>query len=499
MKKHIAVIVAIVLLLLPACSADIQPGAADDSTTIPAGTSGGNAANNEDSGFGGSVGGGGVAPDGGGPVSYAGPVFPLSVLDNAEGLTATRDIIFDFNDFWVTEQPFMRQLDIKVTDRYVLTNETADDITAKIVYPFPGSFSDFHRQQPTITIGGNTVETELLAGPYCGGFTGSYGGDNSQAMNLKQIGSWEDYIPVLSDGEYLKQTLGTAADLNQIVTVYEFSNVNADFSDAAAPTLAASFNYDSKKTFILSYGFNGVYIDGGFMRQSFFIPQEGSGQETSPFILIVVGDDIANLTINGYKDGSCSEGMEATADVSSYQTMLGDALAPLLDNFIALNSYDAGWLAYETKSSDLGMLRRAVAEMLRGYGALSENTIPRYGMGQLDDIFNDLFDMDRIFYLVAEISVPAGESDTLSADMIKPGSINYYGTGTGDSETYGYDMLTQLGSDLEFSKVTAGISGAGRIVIVRQNFGFDPQNGVLNVTLDPQEPHYYLNVSRRLG
>ena len=55
-------------------------------------------------------------------------------------------------------------------------------------------------------------------------------------------------------------------------------------------------------------------------------------------------------------------------------------------------------------------------------------------------------------------------------------------------------MLTRLGSNLPFADMTAGITGTERINIVRQNFGFDPENGIFNVSLDPKAPHYYLEV-----
>ena len=60
--------------------------------------------------------------------------------------------------------------------------------------------------------------------------------------------------------------------------------------------------------------------------------------------------------------------------------------------------------------------------------------------------------------------------------------------------TNGYDMVTRLGSNLILSRQTARLDDRGRIEIVRQNFGFDIENGVDEVVLDIEEPHYYLEV-----
>ena len=60
--------------------------------------------------------------------------------------------------------------------------------------------------------------------------------------------------------------------------------------------------------------------------------------------------------------------------------------------------------------------------------------------------------------------------------------------------TNGYDMVTRLGNNLIFTEQTASLEDRGQIEIVRQNFGFDIENGIDEVELDMEEPHYYLEV-----
>ena len=60
--------------------------------------------------------------------------------------------------------------------------------------------------------------------------------------------------------------------------------------------------------------------------------------------------------------------------------------------------------------------------------------------------------------------------------------------------TNGYDMVTGLGSNLIFTEQTARLEDRGQIEIVRQNFGFDIENGVNEVELGIEEPRYYLEV-----
>jgi hypothetical protein len=140
------------------------------------------------------------------------------------------------------------------------------------------------------------------------------------------------------------------------------------------------------------------------------------------------------------------------------------------------------------------MLYRAVIELLFDYGIMSDNTAWRYQTGMLDDIFSESLVMGRVFFLTAEIIIPAGGSVTVDVEIIKPGSFDFFGSGSGNVGIFGYDMLTKLDSGLQFSNMTAGLNGAEYIEIVWQNFGFDPENDILKVILDLNIPHYFIEV-----
>ena len=65
---------------------------------------------------------------GGGFFSYAGPVLPLTTLEPDTGLTAERTLTLDFAPGTHADGA-SSQWGAGVTDRYVLTNPTADDVT----------------------------------------------------------------------------------------------------------------------------------------------------------------------------------------------------------------------------------------------------------------------------------------------------------------------------------------------------------------------------------
>ena len=96
----------------------------------------------------GGAGAGGSGSDGSSTfMSYAGPVFPLTTTDEAEGVTARRDITLDFAP-WSSAQ---YATDILVTDSYTLTNTTSESKTLTFLYPFVSSLRDLGRRLPTLT------------------------------------------------------------------------------------------------------------------------------------------------------------------------------------------------------------------------------------------------------------------------------------------------------------------------------------------------------------
>ena len=446
---------------------------------------------------GGHTGGGGGRPEGATTfMSYAGPIFPLSLMGDADGVTAGREIIFDFSEFGETRllgtDVYLSHNDIMITDNYVLSNDTATDKTIQILYPFAGRFSDLYKLRPSVDANGIMLETNLTAGSYSGGFTGIEGKQGDR-VNLREVDTWEGYLEVLADGEYIRQAFGSFTTPDQTVTIYEFSNVKGDHNKSVAPTLAASFNLDYDNTVVLTYNFNGGEFnhDMGFMRRSFFTPREGLSGHDNNYYMLVIGDDITNLDIRGFENGACNPREEVdhvTADVRRYEANLNDMLALMFADYMDWH------LPYEIANGILDLYFRAAVELLFEHGLLAADPASRYHTGEILEVFVETFHMERVFYLTAEVEIPAGEGVKLSIAQVKQGSFDFFGGSGSNVGVSGYDMLTTFSSNLSFTGMAAGLKGSERINIVRQNFGFDLANGILSVTLDLQIPHYYLEV-----
>lgn len=448
------------------------------------------------------TGGSGVNPTDSGPTTfmfYAGPVFPLTLREADSGISAQREITLDFAPWTpVTANGYTRYpTDILVTDSYVLTNTSEEEKTVSILYPFSGALYELAERMPTLTANGTELDAALYAGGYTGGFQDAYGGSGEQRLNLARLNSWEEYKALLSDGRYQAAALGEYPDLSGVpVTVYRFYDYYGPEPDEKAgypnPSIRAEFTLDYDRTTVLSYGFDGAGFDreNGTTIQEFSVPRPCNPRYGDPRYLIVIGDDIQNLTTGAYVTGGTDAGTKemdgAGVSVERYTSDLESALRAAAELM-----YDGNERLQEGEA-DFEMYFGLFKEYLCAYGVLSEKPAERYDTGWLEDLEVDV--VDRVFYLEAELTIPAGGSVQLTAEMTKEGSYDFYCTHTKNQGVYGYDLVTELGSNLICTGQRATIEDRGKIEIIRQNFGFDLENGVKTVDLDPAQEHYYLEV-----
>lgn len=421
-------------------------------------------------------------------MSYAGPVFPLTLSEEDNTMMTIRNILYDFS---LPNEDSIRVWGANVEDSYTLSNSSTEEKTIKAIYPFAGSFNELQEQMPIITVNGQEVSPTLYAGDYSGGFTGVHGADDlSGSANILQLNGWEGYKALLEDGSYESNAFAPYPVLSLQVTVYTFTDFETPEEHDAA-TQAISFTINPDKTTILQYGFEGgEIVDNGFRRYSYFVPDEMSMRRGTK-LLIVIGDDITDYTLQGYKNGACEKGNEldgVSATVTRKERVLSDVLGELIDNFF--DQYGDGNSLAVTKEMFLG----AVSEFMVQYGLLSESVRDRYQYGMMEDIISETKNLQRVFYLEFEITIPAGRSVSVTADMHKKPSYDFACSGSDNKGIQGYDMVTRLGSNLSFDALTAELTSTDRIEIVRQNYGFSLLQGVTKVELDPAEEHYYLEI-----
>ena len=472
-------------------------------------------------------------------MSYAGPVFPLTLREENTSISADRSITMDFEPWvpvWISNEEeaasrtnlteaekqdvldtynewypeggrYQTSDNIIVTDTYTLSNKSTEDQTVSILYPFASSLKDLSKNRPTISVNDEIIDTKLHAGSYAGTFQGAWENwaethENPGSLNLQYIESWTGYQTLLSDGSYLRRALGEYPDLSDIpVIVYTFTDPWGPEEDDDAgipnPSMRIMFELDYEKTKVLSYGFHSASNDreNGIMGRGFSIREEGERWYDNPYFLIIIGDDVQNMTYQGYvtggwdNDAKVEAGVTITRTESNLETALREAASFYYGEMTDVENYvetdpEYGFEMY------YGLLK----EHLVSYGVLSENGAARYDSGWIEDL--DVVGVDRVFWLEAEITIPAGESVTVIATFEKEPSFDFHCANTENKGINGYDMVTTLGSNLRFTQQTACLEDRGQIEIVRQNFGFDLENGVKDVILDLNQAHYWMEIRK---
>lgn len=485
---------------------------------------------------GGNAGGGGH-DEGSAFMSYAGPVFPLSLREENTAITAQRDITMNFAPWvpvWISNEEefatrsnlseedreeflemynewypeggrYESSSDILVTDSYLLTNDYAHEQTIQILYPFVSSLNNLTSDRPVLELNGATLEATLHAGSYAGVFQGAWENwaethENPGSLNLLQLDSWEGYQSLLADGSYLDRALGGFVDLSHIpVVVYEFTDAwGPEENDAAGipnPSIRVMFELNYDNTTVLSYGFHSGSYDreNGIMGRGFSIREEDERGYGTPYYLIIIGDDIENMECQGFATGGwdtkkkVESGVTVARSESDLETALRQAAHYNYQEMVDVGNYYQWEYSFELY---FGLMK----EHLVAYGALAENGAERYDTGSIEEL--DVVGVSRVFWLEAEITIPAGESVTLDAVFMKDPSYDHYCAATENKGVSGYDLVTALGSNLTFTQQTARLEDQGQIEIVRQNFGFDIANGINKVSLDLNVPHYYMEVKK---
>lgn len=439
-------------------------------------------------------------------MSYAGPILPLTLQESAPEITAERTVTMDFApwvpQWWSNEQeansrenltPQERQnvlhdyqerfpeggqwrtsSDLLVTDTYVLTNPTDQDQTITAQLPFVGSLLTLDTNRPTLTLDGSPLNTELLIG-------------NSSPTS--QFSSWEAVNAQLTAGRdrwIAQQPVPEYDDIPVVVYGYQDEVLRAiPKTERVAVHVENTFHLDYSRTGVLNFNYEGLTNDSknGVMERSFSLPDPW--HPTHSRFLVVLGDDVENFTSRLYERPE--EAVPFVRVESDLDTVLRYAMQEFLDT-----RQSAQFLSELSFEQNYALLRR----LLPQEDLLNFNSSCYQRGGSLADILGELYWLERIFWVQVEMTIPAGESRTLSASFCKEASFDYTCTHTENEGISGYDLMPWVDSNLHFTNQTAVLEDRGQLELVRQNFGFDLTNGVNTVPLHPDESHYYLEVRR---
>lgn len=403
---------------------------------------------------------------------YAGPVMPLTLSAPESGLTAERDVTYDFSYYGETNHDIVR-IHADVTDSYTLTNTTDADMTVEAVYPFKARLNDKELIVPRIAVDGETIKTVLTVG-----------GD---LRSDSQMDSGEKLIAALTDGSYFAEAFGDVPELDMPCVVYHVKILDYDGEVGEHITLEFGFPVDLEQTKVLLYNVHAMSFDDKQSRISArFDLNDREGY------VIVMGEDMESYTLQGYSDSKCEAGSEVDGfqtEVTRTKTTLGAWMATDIDWAKWYRMYNDGrdlCIAYTLEQGDL---LHHTADQIAGQNAI--NPIEDEQIVFLNDYISLGLHADRVMYQSFPVTIPAGESVHVTAEMVKYASSSHM---SGEDELDGYDLMTSLGSVLHITEQTVRAVYTDGAELVDNSFGFDWENGVTEVVLDNSVQHYWMKV-----
>lgn len=413
---------------------------------------------------------------------YAGPVFPMTTLEDMKGIAVVRDVSFDFSKY---EKNTNSNQSILLTDTYTLTNTSNEAETFHILYPFVSDIVNMKANLPDIISDGKQPDTTFYIGNYFGGYdTYNFIDIHPGTDGIKQC---TDYIKLLADGSYMDTVLSDQNSLAGVPVIeYEFS---------------ANYYAPNMTTFYVECKMNDAkYLQQGFdsftqldnQTVSFGTDWYNGGASAS---LLIVGEDITNIH---FKDAGNNP--LDTSDITMKRTettldQCADKYAEIYYEMLMEDMHDNLYPAQdETSVISLTAYHKLFCQYL--YSVLLTNHTEYIGQSYTaSERLLTLPSYDMLCYVSAEITVPANQSLVVTVNSVKNGS--YSRRGHHNKHTDGYDFLTKAGSTLEFSNVSLSLKNYDNIKIVNQNFGFDLDKNIDTISLDTQNDYYYIVVENK--
>ncbi len=424
----------------------------------------------------------GLIGDGQHYMSYEGPVMPLFGAEAYTDVTIDRSLTFDFSPFAKYDSA------ATVTDAYTLTNTGTEEMTLQLYYPFSATLGQNDILMPTLTRNGERLEASLLVGA---------ADTTEQLRDARKKAGYLAYTELLEDGSYFAATQQDAPAIDLPVTVYAITNY-VIHGKGANPTLNFTYQIDPTKTGVMTLGFNGGKNnrEEGKYARHFSVPAPGEHGYGDVYYLIVLGDDLQNLKMQGYKDGGCDRGEEIdiTAKVSRSETTLAD----FIRQRIAREDHDAPQYDHEGNPFCSIVSYLSDEEYFDHYAKLLQK--------EADDIYetwnNDfrtfegltsqVRSSERVMYLSMTVTLGAGESAELSATLHKEASVEWIGN---LNEGYGFDMMTSLGSSLNFTAQSITLTGLQDLSVTRYNLPVAPLP--TDTPIPAEAAHYFIVVNRQ--
>jgi len=412
---------------------------------------------------------------------YRGPVLPMTSLNGAEGMEVRRNVDFDFAPYRDSKQySHTGTGTAEITDTYCMTNTTGESRMLELVYGFQGSFIDHPEEFPTIRVDGGIVQPELYP--------------SVDPENLVWYAhNFEAYKKVLQEHDFLAIATAEPELADLPVKAYHFTDLAYNGGQVTAyPMLKVTYTQEGYES-LWTNCVDVISTDEKEHTQTLlFRVDRGEAW------IFTIGGELQDLTLGGNRDynireDSLSSGDSSLEGVEYRLEMFDTTLRSVLSRFA--QEYDYWAVEGHDHDPNPGLV---TPELLID-GAIKRMAQPDW-VGKTTNVqsFQNLFDQVvtevRMMYLVFPVELEPGQSVTVEASFIQEPSFDNSGP---KHYREGYELATKLGSDLGFTHLSSSLSNTASIELGEQNFGFDLEKGITDVTLELSVERYYLEVRIR--
>lgn len=412
-----------------------------------------------------------------------GPIMPLTLAEEKEGITAERELLYDFSAVSKEDKGY-----VPIRDSYVLTNTTDKDETVTVYYPYVTDVWELSTYPPQLTVDGEARNTTIL--------NGAYMGEDSEGMPRL-------FGPTVSTDEYpsmLKEVkpLNSAIDeelMKQRVWAYELEDWDSQNVPQNIATYVVKFKVDDPNKVFTAHCYTTEY-DGEYLQVSFNRSALLAEQATGAVYFL--GEGPLECLEQGYLYVDTTEEYKTdkvTAKLKTYESTVEEVLRAQMD--VQLKKLDKGANRLSKELEDLYFERMAYMFRDMYTWANDGKDTPEDGVfyeKSISDIAYTAWDCESIYLLSETITIPAGSSIKVDFDYEKSGACNTYEPQEEFRDNYCYDNMPNLLTNLKFTEQSAVIEESGNIRIEDQNYQFDLAEGIKRVQLALDAERYYMIV-----
>ena len=413
---------------------------------------------------------------------YEGPALVMTATGDVQHVKTTRRLQCKVES---QESNGMTQPLLHIWDRYQIKNDSNEDKTLQLVYPFVTALNQSYGLDGDIlkAQGGEEKKIEYGVGDGASAFLG---GKPDGSVTLL------DYERLCDPGsEYQENALQKAVDWNKAVDVYFFSDIQVKEGGGGVVGVTVA----KEGADVLTFGFDYANAEN----YCFFAPTEYARP-----MLIITGAGKVEPKVGYYTNLDCEEeapGIQCAVQKRSMR--YADALrlccleATRKMEFAYNNGEYVGKLPEYFGEDAVFQALTAVSQEDEFYDAL----VKRYGFTQLEEIFEMMFEETRIVYAMVTVTIPAKKTVKVTARTQKRqanGNFKLPWDDEGQKTDFQYDFASTADSRLHVKKTFLQLDAGKMWKVTAEDMGLQKRGGLLTASFGKGAHSFILSAKQDL-